>query len=269
MRGRSVRCQPAIHSAISSSQRQRAARAQDVGRPLVHGGGARRVGAGQVVEQVVEAGRHSSVQGSASGRARPATSSSARVGGRGPALVDPAEQVAVAPAELGLGCTPRPTSLRDDDGRAHGGRRPTSATSRGGRLDGVVVVAAVQQVARPTASGSRRSRGRRRRRRGRRRGRAAPRSSATPAARRGGGRCGRTGRRRSSTAGGDERHRSGVAAAELDGQRALAAARPAEQQRQHQPSRSTRLAECTAACPRPVASPAGRRTQRSPVRSRH
>ena len=57
--------------------RQRAARAQDLGRSLVDRGGARRVGPGQVVEQVVEAGGHSNVQGSVRGMARPATSSSA------------------------------------------------------------------------------------------------------------------------------------------------------------------------------------------------
>src|SRR3954453_6219725 len=53
-----------------------------------------------------------------------------------------------------------------------------------------------------------------------------------------------------------------MAAADLDGQCALAAARPAEQQRQRAGRHAGGVYGRT---PRPVASQAGRRTQRSPV----
>ena len=61
-----------------------------------------------------------------------------------------------------------------------------------------------------------------------------------PVARRGGGRCVVRGRRRRGAARRDERHRPVVAAAELDGERALAAARAAEQEGQHDRSVSSR-----------------------------
>ena len=106
---------------------ERPARAQDLCGPLVDGGGAGQVGPGEVGEQFVEAGGHNDVQGSVRGGARPATSSGG-VGGRRPALVDAAEDVAVAPPELGLRMHAQTDLVADDNG-GHRVRSRSAAVS--------------------------------------------------------------------------------------------------------------------------------------------
>ena len=131
----SVRCQPATH--VGELVEPAPARRSGAGcwppaRATAAAGAAVGPRAGRRAASCEPASSAARSHGSCEAQRPAGDEQQRRVGGRGPALVDPAEQVAVAPAELGLGVHAEADLVADDDGRrrARGGCRRSGVGGR-------------------------------------------------------------------------------------------------------------------------------------------